>query len=206
MKQMVLRIHNYEECYRIFPCSGTVRDDGTPNLSWQVGMTPEQYRQETGDTEMMSWSKMINPVFEKIDPNKPWDSPENKAAYAVQIPFFLNSEIPVQPNEFITHYAGNIHLFVPGKGFRGGKITDGLSNTLAIGEVTAGFKSWGDPDNVRDPGLGLGKTPTQFGGPFPGGTFLAFADGHTNFISDKIDPRVLKALATPNGGEKTERF
>lgn len=42
-----------------------------------------------------------------------------------------------------------------------------------------------------------------FGGPWPnGGTQFAMADGSVRLLRDDIDPKVLRALATPAGGEE----
>jgi prepilin-type processing-associated H-X9-DG protein len=82
-------------------------------------------------------------------------------------------------------------------------ITDGLSNTLLAGEVNGNFKPWGYPANWRDPALGINKSPDGFGSPWrrrKGANFL-FADGSIHFIQDDIDPVILKALSTPDGGE-----
>ena len=43
--------------------------------------------------------------------------------------------------------------------------------------------------------------PDGFGGQHSRGAPFAFADGSVQFLSDDIDPQVLEALATANGGE-----
>ena len=35
-----------------------------------------------------------------------------------------------------------------------------------------------------------------------GGGHVVFADGHTRFLSENIDPQVLRALATADGAEE----
>ena len=35
-----------------------------------------------------------------------------------------------------------------------------------------------------------------------GGAYVTFADGHVQFLSETIDPKVLQALTTATGGEK----
>ena len=41
-----------------------------------------------------------------------------------------------------------------------------------------------------------------FGGPPQWkGAMISFCDGHTALLNNKIDPKVLRALATPAGGE-----
>jgi prepilin-type processing-associated H-X9-DG protein len=82
------------------------------------------------------------------------------------------------------------------------EVTDGESNTLMAGEVKSRFKPWGDPTNWRDPSLGINRSPDGFGGPFEGGASFLFVDGSVRFIKNTIDPSVLKALSTPQGGER----
>ena len=91
-------------------------------------------------------------------------------------------------------------------GWKKNDITDGLSNTLLAGEAAGNFKPWGYPANARDPALGINKTPDGFGGPWiskKGANFM-FADASIRFFTDDIDPAVLKALSTPNGGESVK--
>ena len=192
LKQLGLALHNYHETYTVLPPAGIVREDGTEMLSWQASLLPFLWDQA-------QLSSQINPDFG-------WNSPENQAVFSTTIPSLLNPAIPVQPGPAVSHYAGNSHVFEINKcwGFR--DVTDGLSNTFAAGDVAAGFKPWGDPTNVRDPGLGLGHTPDKFGSPYRGGAHMLLLDGSVRFVSENIDSRTIKALATPAGGERVGEF
>ena len=48
----------------------------------------------------------------------------------------------------------------------------------------------------------MNRTAKGFGGPRPTGGMFAFADGHVRLIPTDIAPEVLRALATPAGGEQ----
>lgn len=102
------------------------------------------------------------------------------------------------------------------------KITDGSSNTFAIGE-----QAHGDPDaqNVRGWWVGLSggtlyttrnvaypinsgvrpgpyaKNNTGFGSQHPGGTHFGLADGSVQFLNENIDIGILFALASRDAGE-----
>ena len=80
-------------------------------------------------------------------------------------------------------------------------VIDGTSNTIMAGEVVSRFKPWGDPLNSRDSALGINRSPDGFGGPFEGGANVLFVNGSVHFIKDTVDPKMLKALSTPRGGE-----
>lgn len=40
----------------------------------------------------------------------------------------------------------------------------------------------------------------------PGGGLMLFCDGSVRFLDENIDPKVLKALSTPDGGENVGAF
>jgi len=88
------------------------------------------------------------------------------------------------------------------------RITDGLSQTLLIGETAAEPGPWlrGGPSTTRGlddaanakPLIGMGG---QFGGFFPNGANFAFCDGSVRLFTTQITPSVLLKLATIAGGE-----
>ena len=100
-------------------------------------------------------------------------------------------------------------------GIRPAEVIDGLSSTLLIGEavdraINPGLKFDG-PDHVSWAwGANRITQNTSFiNNPFEpsirshhiGGAFAAFADGHCAFLDGMMDPDVLFALCTRNGGE-----
>jgi len=103
-------------------------------------------------------------------------------------------------------------------------VTDGLKNTMLVGEVTApdlpnSSNIWtrsvrfmdchrstynpintppGEGDVYTEYGL---KVNGAFGSRHPGGAQFAFGDGHVAFLSENIDWLFYQALATRSGGE-----
>ena len=183
LEQIGIAIHNYHLVYQQLPPGGFVREDGTEMLNWQACLLP--YLDQTS-------------LYNQIKPQSGWDSSENRAVFSQPIACFMNPAIPVQPGPAVSHYAGNSHLFGinMSMGFR--NVTDGMTNTIAVGDVSTGFKRWGDPTNVRDPGLGLGNTPQQFGSPFSGGCHFLLLDGSVRFVPDTLSPAIFQKLATPD--------
>jgi hypothetical protein len=143
------------------------------------------------------------------------------------VPLFLNPSIPeVFDDEGygLSHVAGNVHvlpvvtladvssggipgeqLFVseqnsqsPGHRLALDEIADGTAHTILIGEVAERFKPWGHPANVRDPGLGINRSPDGFGSrSTTGETLFLMCDGSVRGLSADADPSVMRALATP---------
>ena len=71
------------------------------------------------------------------------------------------------------------------------------SNTILAGEVAEGFKPWGDPTNLRDPGLGVNRVAGGFGGPSGSGANFLFVDGSVRFFQDTTSRDVLRRLSGP---------
>lgn len=191
MKQIGLAIHNYHDIYESFPVTVFDPKTNTPHNSWMTGLLPYI---EQGS------------IYSSIDTNLPWTAPANRTAYSSVIQSYLD---PGQTDESThqvkglgaAHYAGSELVFRKNKVVRNRDVTDGLSNTIFAGSVAAGFKAWGDPTNVRDPGQKFGKSATQFGSPYRGGTIFLFGDGSVRFVSENIDPGDLKVLATPDADD-----
>ena len=199
LKQIGLAIHNYHDVYGSFPINVYSSDD-EPQSAWMTGILP-----------------FIDqaPLYDQIDFDQPWLSQTNWSTFTVRIPAYTNPAVEgnittvVDGIELATaHYAGNSQAMLDNKSWRFRDTTDGTSNTFLAGEVTTGFKAWGDPTNVRDPAAGFGDTPTQFGSPHADGMVvqMLMMDGSVRPISTDIDPELLKALATPAGNEAIRDF
>ena len=73
LKQIALPMHNYESTYRSLPPAYTVDENGTPLHSWRTLLLPYMEQQA---------------LYQKIDLTKPWDHPENAAAYETRVSIF----------------------------------------------------------------------------------------------------------------------
>lgn len=143
-------------------------------------------------------------VYDQINFAIPWDDPGNAAPMRTRIETFLNPKIRVEADASgpsPSHYAANAWVLGGDSAWKLNEIPDGTSHTIHLGEAGAAFKPCGHPTNWRDPALGINRSPTGFGSPFPGGANFSFVDGSVRFLKDSIDPKVFRALATPNGSE-----
>jgi len=87
---------------------------------------------------------------------------------------------------------------------------DGLAQTILIGECSGLNIVWTEPRDidVAEEKIGInvpGDRPRSsssiLSSYHPGGAHVVLADGRVQFLSERIDPKVLKALTTAAGGE-----
>jgi hypothetical protein len=191
LKQLGLAFWNFhdDKATQGFPESITHSDQGELRHGWATALLP--YIDQV-------------PLYEKIRLKLVWSAAENRPVFQQKISQYSNPAISKLEDEkgyAMIHYAGNSLVLQPGRKRPIKEITDGTSNTILAGEVNANFKPWGKPGNCRNPQLGINKSPNGFGSPFLGGAQFLLADGSVRFVSENIDPKVLNALATPQGGE-----
>lgn len=145
---------------------------------------------------MHSWLTKIIPqlestsIFEMIDLSRPWDDPVNAVPMARHLRMFHAPDQPDTPvnGRGVTHYAGNVHLFVSDSPTRLANLPNGGSNTILIGEASTNHRAWSDPLNVRDPRLDINRHPDGYGGPNRRKPAFAMADGSTR----TFDPAVFQ--------------
>jgi hypothetical protein len=198
-----------------FPPGGLMDEEGTLLFGWPVFL-----------------SGYLGYYFQNgLADGVPWNRPPNDKYFKCQILEFVNpaqSGPLFDHHGFgLSHVAANIHVMPlstikrrdetartvdllriqeeikePRGIIKISEITDGTSNTALMGTVSQNLKPWGHPANLRDPSVGMNRSPDGFGGPpvWKGGQML-MCDGSVRFVSDKIDLSVMKAIATPNGGE-----
>ncbi len=189
LKQIGFSVWNYETEHSSFPPGTIVTDSGQPLHGWPTLLLP-----------YMELTKLSN----KIDLSLPWNDPTNAAAFQTHVYPYMNPRLgsTANPGEYARiHYASNARVLGGDRRLTARDFTDGTSSTIIGGEVAGQFKPWGHPVQWRDLGLGINQSPDGFGSPFPGGAQFMMADGSVKFLKNSISPTVLKALATPNGGE-----
>ena len=174
----------------------------------------------------------IEALLAEIDANQPWNAERNQKAARIALPVVLcpeNTPTAQPDSPAITCYVGiagvgegAATLSLPSTGptpqkagaFRYDaptpfdRITDGLSQTLLMGETADETGSWlrGGQATVRGlndsadamPLIGFGG---QFGGFFPNGANFAMCDGSVRLFTPQTTPAILLRLATIAGGE-----
>ncbi len=197
LKQIALAMHNYHDTHQVFPMGGIYAENDEPFNAWMTSILP--YIDHAS-------------LYNTIDFHQPWTAPSNQQVFQTVIPEYCNPNVSPENmtvgSNGAAHYAGNSQVLVKNRGFMIRETTDGTSNTILAGEVGSNFMAWGDPENRRDPANGFGATPEQFGPASPEmhGAQMAMMDGSVRFISENVNLQVLKALATPGGGEVVGEF
>jgi prepilin-type processing-associated H-X9-DG protein len=184
LKVLGIALHNYHDTYNEFPPAVVTDANGQPLYSGRVLLLP--FMEQA-------------PLFNAFDKTQAWDSPANMALSQTTIKAFIDpSARPTGPGQcnyaFLT---GTGAMFEAGKPVRLRDITDGTSNTIMLMEVQSTGSSWAAPGDVDIAQLAGGLPP----GNHPGGGQVVLADGSVRFLSQTIDPNILKAMSTRAGNE-----
>lgn len=192
-------------------------------LSWYVVMLPglDQKRQN------------MEPLLAAIDPAAPWTAERNQTAARIKLLVALcpgNTPVFTANQPALTSYVGIAGIGPDAAALplppapapaspRAGcfrydgvtpfdAITDGLSQTLLLGERSGDVGPWlrGGPATVRGFDIGPNAAPVlgvgaQFGGCHLTGANWALADGSVRFMLNSVDPKILFGLATIAGHE-----
>lgn len=192
LKNIDLATHNYAaQNDGKLPPPALVGPEGMENFGWAVSLLPYLEAQA---------------MYDRLDFDKPWNDPVNRDVVTHKNRLFLNPRVerPIEEEGYgLLHYAANSQVFRPGKTWGLDEISarDGLTNTIFFGEIGNRFRPWAAPGSLRDPAEGFGDGPRQFGITGSDLILFAFGDGSARAINRDIDPQILKALATPDGGE-----
>ncbi len=186
LRRIAAGIHAYAQVNDLcFPPWAIQGADGKPLLSWRVAILP-YIDQEA--------------LYKKFHLDEPWDSPNNKALLD-EMPDVYAPVAHKDKTGHSTHYqvfAGPGALFAGPNGMKLVDIKDGTSMTVMTAEAAKPVP-WTKPEDLP---FDASKPLPQLGGQVEGGFCAGFVDGSARFINRNVDPKVLKALITPNGGER----
>ena len=181
----------------------------SPPVSWRVQLLP------FNDYEQL--------YFEEYDCEQAWDAEVNLPVALRQIPNYYcptrwRRNDKDEHGRFFTDYVmltGNRVFSLPNRPSRLETIIDGSSNTLAVTEASGLNIVWTEPRDAETEsqpiGINLaGDEQSESRGiassRHPNGAHVLFADGTVKLLDENIDPQVLKALTTIDGGEPVGDF
>ena len=198
LMQISIGLHVYEEKHSRIPPSST----GSPPVSWRVNILPE-----------VEWPDL----FDKYDSTLSWDSPENEKVAQID-PYHYTCPSRAPETDRYGRYFTD-YLMLTGQGTVGEHntvvsstgIPDGSSNTMVVIESSGQNVIWTEPRDVdvtkQKIGINLPGSKQGYSSGIGSSRHLEcamglFADGQVSAISQDIDPRVLKAMTTIDGGEE----
>lgn len=210
LHQISIALQNYHAAHEAFPIGGiewrTRNDPTRRQLAWSVFLLP--YLEQEN-------------VWQQLDLNTAFDSPENADAAATIINVF------VCPSSLRGHQTVNARGPCDYGGIYGERITspnnppkgtmlhdiaialrdvtDGSSHTLIVAEDSGWSDGqWINGRNIFDQAFPINQAPSfenDIRSEHPQGANAARCDGSVGFLSENIDLQVLAALCTRAGGE-----
>ncbi len=201
LKQLGLALHNYHDAHKQFPPAviGPANMPRERQFSWIVALLP--YMEEGN-------------LYKKLRLDLPCDHPDNAALLRVALPSVLCPSDPGRTDSlegvYKTSYVAitgagkwrGVIGFDRGLGVR--EITDSTSNTVMVAEVIDGGPWYaGGYGTARPIDDWLGKVTWS---QHPGVGNFVLADGSVRSVSTGINPQLLRALATAQGGESVSDF
>ncbi len=189
-------MHNYHATYDCFPPAILYGPDGKTPYSWRVAILP--------------FLEQLD-LYKEYKFDEPWDGPNN-IKLVERMPQLYHDPAATDARPGVTSYlapAGPMTLITAEKaGVRLASVTDGTSNTIMVVEAKRDVP-WTKPEDITIVQANLGDRPNlrgnepvpAFGGFHPGGFDALFGDGSVRFLKESINPILVRALLTRNGGE-----
>ncbi len=155
-------------------------------------------------------------LYREIDQAKPYEDPINRNAMGRNVSVYFaagGDKSRIGQGYSVSHYAGlggeiddanrlsHVGIFERDVAVKREEITDGLANTLIVGELAGTYPPWGDPENWRTIGRGLNKDLNGFGSFSANGATFLLGDGSVKFFSNKTDRKLLERMSTRDGTE-----
>ncbi len=191
-KQTGIASHNYHDANDGFP---------KPFCDETPGFRPPP--SESALASKLSWRVSILPyleqgaVYSRFNRSEPWESPANKPLSQTAVQPYPDADTPLDPTTRIRCFYGRGTMFEREQGVRVTSVTDGISNTILY--VEGGDKvTWSQFNEYKfEPN---GPLPA-LGHPMRETFAAVFADGSVHHIRKTINPTMLRALITREGGE-----
>lgn len=156
-------------------------------------------------------------LYQKIDQTKPFDHPVNLSPLSQDVSQYFAQgadQSKVAKGLAAAHFAGvggeiseggrvaYLGIFERDVAVKRDEISDGLANTLIVGELGSSFPAWGEPENWREIGRGLNKKGVNgFGSADGNGAVFLLGDGSVKYFNNKTDPKLLEKMSTRNGAD-----
>lgn len=198
IRQIGLAMLNYEHEYGCLPPAYVADAKGHPLHSWRVLILP--YME-------------LNDLYKKIRLDEPRNSPQNRLVLQGNYDAVRKFHCPFAGNL----YEETSYVMIVGPNMisdgphsvRLADMKDGASNTILVAEIKDSGIPWAEPRDLDFESMSFqvndanGKGISSDHG---GNANVVFADGLLHIVRDWVDPKLVKALITINGGEDVSEF
>jgi prepilin-type processing-associated H-X9-DG protein len=194
-------MYTYHDRNGRFPPAYIADEQGQPAHSWRVLVL---------QTDMRT-------LYDRYHFDEAWNSPHNRDL-AGGLPIGMSGVCPwyhcatdVGSDRLDTSYVMAVgpETISPGPTSRSMKeITDGTAHTVVVAEMSESGIHWMEPRDLDFEKMSFKINDKEGEGVrsrHPGVAVVAFADGSVQAIREDVDPEVVKALFTINGGESGVR-
>lgn len=182
------------------------------NYAMEHGSYPPAIIYDATGKPMHSWRVLLlkhlgyESLYQQYDLEEPWDSEKNSALLVdcpgVYISPFVGDALATETSYMLITGQGT--LFPESAPLQPDQIGDGRGNTLLVVEVANLTHEWMKPKDIPYAKLNhkIGASgDNAIGGLHAEGAAGAFADGQGAWLPKDLDPILLDAIITPNGGE-----
>ena len=200
-----LGLFNYVEKLKSLPAP--ISDVTAAPRSWRV--------------ELLPWIDG-GPLRDRYDDSSAWDAPPNDETARTPQAIYMCPSASIPQDEAGRYFTSYAALTGPNavfsetvrKGFPD-TVADGAANTMMLVEACGRQIVWTEPRDVdiselplgiNIDGEHLGESPGFASSYHTGGFHTTLADGAVKFISENIEPDVLKALTTADSGDSIREF
>jgi hypothetical protein len=200
LKQIGLALHNYHDRHGCYPPAYTTDQSGRPLHGWRTLLLPHLERSD---------------LYKKLRLDEPWDSQHNRAVAKEDKGSLLYTFRC--PSEHRSRDTDTSYVMLVGPGTisnhgsctKSEAITDGPANTVIVVEMARSGIPWMEPRDLNVEEMAPAINDLDAPCPrseHPGLANALLADGVVKRIDEDIEPKLLRALMTIDGGEDVGNF
>jgi prepilin-type processing-associated H-X9-DG protein len=184
LRQIGVGLLQYEDNSGCFPLAYSVDSQGRRTHSWRASVAP--------------FVESI-PQFRAYKWDEPWDGPNNRLLHSTPMGFFSCPADP-DPTPTKTSYLAVTGESTAWPGSKPARLTDfkhGTATSIMVVEVANSGIHWLEPKDLElrklSPSVN-GLTSPGISSAHQGGVNTLFADGSVRFLSNQVDPEIVKIL------------